>query len=71
MINHDNKNENANFFKAETIKYNDVNNGDELIKEFENKLLFSENTRYFLNFQMILSRDKPDSKPWMIFLRLN
>lgn len=63
MINHGNKDENANFFKAETIKYNDVNDGDELIKEFENKLLFSGNTQYFLNFQMMLSRDKPDSKP--------
>ena len=63
MIKHGNKDENANFFKAETIKYDDVNDEDELIKEFENKLLFSGNTQYFLNFQMMLSRDKPDSKP--------
>lgn len=62
IVNHGNKDENANFFKAETIKYTSVSDGDELIKEFENKLLFSGNSKYFLNFQMMLSRDKPNSK---------
>lgn len=62
VVSHANKEENANFYTIDTIPYKNVADGDELVREFENKLLFSGNAKYFLNFQIMLSRDKPDSK---------